>query len=638
MSTRLVPCILRIFTLTALVCFASLCGTAAAQTTDAQSDSTPPGKTSPNSITGHVVNESGQPINNATVSLLKLNSPAPARPAPAAADGTFVFAGLEPGVYLVTASAPSYVAAASDSTNTPNEYHHVGDSVTITLVKGGVINGAVTDSEGEPVVAVRVRAQMVAGADGKAVGGAPPVERLTDDRGVYRLYGLAPGTYVVSAGGRDTGGAGGGFRGGGRGGGFGGFGGVGAGGPFGFGGGPATALYDRDAPTFAPSSTRETATEFLVSAGAEINGADIKYRGERGHAVSGIVKAAGPSKVGYSFSIVTLSSAKHAGEVVSTTTTRGAAFAFYGVADGEYELSAQTSLGGEAAISRPLRVVVNGANVGGLVVNTSPLASVTGRVALEPSAAQECKDKPQPRFEEILVSARRDAKGDAQDSTPAQFSSAAVAPGRDGSFLLDRLAPGQYHFGTSFSTRYWYVRSITLPPAPASKTTGRPQPAAATPARTIDAAREGVSLRFGSRVRDMIVTLAEGAASLRGHVAAQVGAKPAAGLFAYLVPAEKDQGDNVLRFYAAPVAADGSFALDRLAPGLYHAFVRTAGERETQDQSWLRSVEAKDERTRLRREADDVKTGLELKPCQSLVDYTLPSSTTQGAGSATLKP
>src|SRR5437588_976875 len=45
-------------------------------------------------------------------------------------------------------------------------------------------------------------------------------ERLTDDRGVYRLYGLLPGTYVVSAGGASAfnGGGGGGFGGGGRGG------------------------------------------------------------------------------------------------------------------------------------------------------------------------------------------------------------------------------------------------------------------------------------------------------------------------------------------------------------------------------------------------------------------------------------
>ena len=55
------------------------------------------------------------------------------------------------------------------------------------------------------------------------------------------------------------------------------------------------------------------ASEFLVTTGGEINGADIKYRGERGHAVGGVVKSSGPSKGGYAFSVVTLMRARHAG-------------------------------------------------------------------------------------------------------------------------------------------------------------------------------------------------------------------------------------------------------------------------------------------------------------------------------------
>ncbi|HYY94573.1 MAG TPA: carboxypeptidase-like regulatory domain-containing protein [Pyrinomonadaceae bacterium] len=624
--------------LTAFVWAVALCSTVAAQTADAQRDASTPTKTSPNSITGQVVTETGQPVTNATVLLSSLNSAAPARPVPAAADGTFVFAGLQPGVYSLNATAPSYVAPALDPKSTVAEYHHVGDSVKITLVKGGVITGTVTDASGEPVVAVRVRALLIRDATGQPSNGTGvPVERLTDDRGVYRLYGLAPGAYVVSAGGRDSGGmggvtgAGGVIRGGGRGGpggfGGGGFGGGGFGG--GFGGSPAAAVYDRDAPTFAPSSTRDTAAEFIVSEGVEINNADIKYRGERGHSVGGVVKSAAASKGGYSFSVVTLARARRDGEVVSTTTTRGAAFAFYGVADGEYELTAQTSFGTEGSgLSQPLRVVVSGANVAGLVVNTNPLASVNGRVSLEPTSAPECKDKRQPRFEEILVNARRAAPENSREPPlPPQFSSAAGAPAKDGSFRLDKLGPGRYRFDVSFNAKYWYVRSLTLPPAPASSApAARTRPAAQTPARAIDAAREGVSLKFGSRVRDLTVTLAEGAASLRGHLAEGSGEKLPAGLFVYLVPAERDQGENVLRFFAAPVSDDGGFALTNVAPGLYWALARTP--LDAQDQLKLRTNEGRDERAGLRRAGEDAKASVELKPCQNVVDYRLPFSLT----------
>jgi len=67
----------------------------------------------------------------------------------------------------------------------------------ITLWRFGAISGVVTDETNEPVVGafVRVLVQvMVAGTPQLSAG---PVTR-TDDRGVYRIAGLAPGRYIVS--------------------------------------------------------------------------------------------------------------------------------------------------------------------------------------------------------------------------------------------------------------------------------------------------------------------------------------------------------------------------------------------------------------------------------------------------------
>ena len=70
-------------------------------------------------------------------------------------------------------------------------------------MRGGAITGTVTNAMGEPVVAVRVRATMIRDARGESP--RLPVlissEQPTDDRGIYRIYGLRPGTYIVSAGG-----------------------------------------------------------------------------------------------------------------------------------------------------------------------------------------------------------------------------------------------------------------------------------------------------------------------------------------------------------------------------------------------------------------------------------------------------
>ena len=140
--------------------------------------------------------------------------------------------------------------------------------------------------------------------------------------------------------------------------------------------------------------------------------------------------------------------------------------------------------------------------------------------------------------------------------------------------------------------------------------------------RGADAARDGLSLKFGGRVRDLTVTLAEGAASVRGRVALGEGEKLPAGLFVYLVPAEKDQAENVLRFYAAPVADDGGFALGNLAPGLYWALLRAPFD--AQGEAKLRTAEGREERAALRRAVEDAKANVELKPCQNVVDYRLP--------------
>ncbi len=634
MNVKLSFPFLSTLSLAVLACAVVAGGTTEAQTAEGQGDESQNTKPNPNSISGRVLTPTGQPVTNATVFVSRLNSPSPPRPTPAGADGSFQVAGLEPGVFNVTASAASYIVPLRENENVPVDYYRIGDSVTITMFKGGVINGTVTDTDGQPVVALRVRALMLRDANGQQSNPSMMSERLTDDRGVYRLYGLEPGTYVVSAGGGGDGGFGGVGGGGGRGGGGGGVGGGGGrggGGGLGFGVfngrvGSATAVYDRDAPTFAPSSTRDTAAEITVFAGEEVSNIDIKFRGEPGHAVSGTVKAPGPAKVGYARSSVTMSRAKHEGEVVSSATARGSAFAFYGVADGEYELLAQTSLGpDDTAVSQPGRVTVNGANVTGLVLTTNPLASISGHVALEMSTAAECNNKRQPRLDELLISVQRDVMKGSQGLPTPRFSSARGAPGKNGDFVLNGLGPGQYRLDTRFFAKYWYLRAITLPSAPIVKSHGKNQPDNQTAVnQTTDAARNGVALKFGTHITGLVVALAEGAASVRGHLTTAENEKLPSNLFVYLVPAEKGQSDNLLRFFTAPAGEDGSFALSNLPPGVYWTVTRTAGEAGLQTGAKLRMPEGAETRAMLRRDGATAKTTIELKACQNVSDYQLP--------------
>ncbi|HEY7184783.1 MAG TPA: carboxypeptidase-like regulatory domain-containing protein, partial [Blastocatellia bacterium] len=308
-------------------------------------------------ITGRVVNDAGRPVPGAPIFIIKAGVKIASGLQTASADdeGNFNATGLGPGSYMFSINVPGYVVALTDS---ESDYHRPGENVTINLVKGGVITGRVTDSYGEPMVGVRVQVVKVRELEGgrKYSGGIQvPNGRLTDDRGVYRLYGLEPGIYVVGAS-SDPGGLYGGFYAG------------------------------RDAMTWHPSSPRATATEIAVRSGEEATGADIRHREERGHTISGTVAGdTATGSMGEGIIVMLTSGADR--QLVGMTGAYGAKnFAMSGVSDGEYEMAAfrMSPRDVDFASSTPRRVVVNGADVSGIELRMAPPASISGRVKIEP--------------------------------------------------------------------------------------------------------------------------------------------------------------------------------------------------------------------------------------------------------------
>src|SRR5499426_3058874 len=150
-------------------------------------------------IIGRVVNDAGRPVAGAQILVVKagVKFTSGMQTSTADGEGNFKATGLGPGSYMISTNVPGYVVPRTDS---ESDYHRPGESVTVNLVKGGVITGRVTDPYGEPMVGVRVQAIKVRGLEGGQkylVSYREENGRLTDDRGVYRLYGLEPGVYVV---------------------------------------------------------------------------------------------------------------------------------------------------------------------------------------------------------------------------------------------------------------------------------------------------------------------------------------------------------------------------------------------------------------------------------------------------------
>jgi hypothetical protein len=503
------------------------------------------------------------------------------------AEGIFTVNNLEPGLYAVSANAPAYTSVPSDLSD-PTTYHRIGDSVDVRLVRGGIITGTVTNSLGEPVVAVRVRAIMIRDANGQPPKFPffGPGQQQTDDRGIYRMYGLLPGTYLVSAGGLSL----------------------------------TTTFnfnpYDSDIPTYAPSSTRDTAAEVSVRSGEESN-VDIRYRGEPGYIVSGTVKAAATN--GASISLMPAANSFFlAGNTFQPPGGRG--FAFNGISDGEYDLVAQEFSPAQVSsmpsllLSEPKRVTVKGANVTGIELVTRPLGSISGHVALESSKVPECQGKRPPLLAETIIQLRRPEKDTEKDPLLLWRFGSSGTPDAKGAFVLRNVSPGRYRFEPRFYARYWYLQSITL--GAAAPATAKPP---AAPSKT-DAAANWTVVKTGESLTNLTITLAEGAASVRGKLAS---GEPSPGMVVYLVPSEQDKADDVLRFFVTEIGADGTFALNNLPPGRYWVAAQTNTDAQIGTVMKLREPEAAPARTKLRKTAETRKTELELKPCQNVTSYEL---------------
>jgi Carboxypeptidase regulatory-like domain len=551
-------------------------------------------------ISGRVVTEDGNGVSNVRVNLFPVSAGTGQRGQIASRsssvitdeEGKFRFADLAPRLYSVNVfQTRGYAVQPSPASDrSERRYYRIGENATITLIKGGVITGKVTTVEGEPIVGIYVSAIMVRDAEGFRVrqnsGGR---SRMTDDRGIYRLYGLAAGSYIVYAGSSNY----------------------------------IQSSYAGNIPTYHPSSTRDTAAEVTVANGSEATGVDIRYRDEPGHVVSGTVSGGGETSQPYMMTSVTLfnvatgtyvaGSAAHPGEIDN-------GYAISGVGDGEYEIVARRAAGDdeEGLSSWPRRVTVKGADVTGVELKLAPMASISGHVILEKSQ-NACADESKYGIEEILLSARRDDKGTGAKQT-AQFFSNDVGVGDNGDFTIRYLMAGRYRFKSSLPGENWYMKSITARSAAPARQTG----AASRVAGEVDLSRAGITIRAGEKLTGLTVTVSEGAASLRGKVVAEAeGSLIPSLLRIHLVPAETTAADDVLRYGEILVSSDRTYAFKNLAPGRYWLLARIVPNDEITDRQTLSLAWDGTERAKLRKEAEAKKNEIELKPCQRVTDYTL---------------
>lgn len=176
----------------------------AAQTRDATA--TAPAPTGRATISGVVVADDtpATPVRRALVTVGGAELRGGSRTVITEDDGTFSFTDLPAGRYSLTATKPAHLTASfgaarpgrQGSTISLEAAAHV--TATLRMARAAVLTGVVRDASGRPMPDVQIL--TVDPVDPRPSGPVlGPTGVMTNDRGEYRVFGLAPGEYVVMA-------------------------------------------------------------------------------------------------------------------------------------------------------------------------------------------------------------------------------------------------------------------------------------------------------------------------------------------------------------------------------------------------------------------------------------------------------
>ena len=158
-------------------------------------------------ITGQIVLDDGRPLRQVTVNLSggQLRG---SRMTVTDDAGRFLFTDLPAGQFSLSASKPAHIsltynpAAAGGRSEGPPLQLAAGQRIAISLrmARGAVISGRILDDYGRPLSGVRLQAMQYRMQGGqRTMVSSRGAQLPTDDRGMYRIYGLPAGEYVVSA-------------------------------------------------------------------------------------------------------------------------------------------------------------------------------------------------------------------------------------------------------------------------------------------------------------------------------------------------------------------------------------------------------------------------------------------------------
>jgi protocatechuate 3,4-dioxygenase beta subunit len=502
-------------------------------------------------LTGTVVGaDDDRPISRVVVTVSS-TAPAFSRVSSTDAQGRFVFTDLPGGTVTVKAARAAYLTEYYGSPRPgrgPALPFAVGSaqpmSIVLKLTRGAVIAGTVLGPTGRPQSDVEVSVVETRTSNGERhIVGEARGSDSTDDHGRYRIWGLAPGEYVVKA------------------------------------MPPAEAFVEADgtrpvqyAPVYYPAAIDAAdAATIPIKAEEERDGVNLTVRAVATATVRGTVVGVDSRPVaGLRIALHGASGDQH------DVSDAGGRFEFRGVPPGRFAIGARSSSarssgsGGLASddLWASLDLIVNGADQSGLTLGLQPGLSVAGRVAFDGSAAATADPS---RASISLMPA-----GD----KPGITSAAGARTSADGKFTMTGLAPGMYRMTAAMvaspsqrAMAPWFLKSVLWQGQDLLDST-----VDVGPGQNLD----GVTVLFSDRRTDLAGTFFD------------TNGRPIAGYIVVVLPADRRfWTPDSRRISHVRLATDGHYDFAGLPAGDYLlAAVTELDADDLADPAWLESVAA----------------------------------------------
>ncbi|MBZ5557337.1 MAG: carboxypeptidase-like regulatory domain-containing protein [Acidobacteriia bacterium] len=334
----------------------------------AQQQQTP---TAPGTATlrGHIfAADSGRPLRKAQVRIfageIREN-----RMATTDENGAYEFKDVRAGRYSVSASKGSYVSIAygqqrPTDASKPLEIldNQIVERLDLSLPRGGVITGRIVDEYGEPAPEIQIAAQRYQFIQGQRR--LVPSGRMatTNDIGEFRLFGIPPGQYYISATWRNPNMS------------------------------PNANPSDRTAyaPTYFPGTTNANdAQRVTIAAGQQVDGVAMVLNPIKAARVSGTATGADGKPLTPAMIMVTQTNTGFGFSMTGTAQVRpDGTFTVVGLAPGDYSLRAQR-MGGpspDGPETAMANVTVAGEDVSDVHLVAAKPSRLTGRVIVDPAA------------------------------------------------------------------------------------------------------------------------------------------------------------------------------------------------------------------------------------------------------------